>query len=148
MIALENLSIRQGAFALAGIGLTVPAGQYGVLMGKTGSGKTTLLEAIGGLRPITGGTIRLLGRDVTRLTPAERGLGYVPQDRALFETMTVRQHLAFALVIRRWQTSAIAQRVNELAELLGTSAGPWRCVRRSCSSTSRSAPSTRSRARG
>jgi len=41
---------------------------------------------------VAGGTIRLNGRDVTRLKPAERGIGYVPQDRALFQTMTVREH--------------------------------------------------------
>ncbi len=53
-------------------------------MGRTGAGKTTLLEAICGLKPIRSGTIHLLGVDVTHLKPAERGVGYVPQDLALF----------------------------------------------------------------
>ena len=61
-------------------------------MGRTGAGKTTLLEALCGLKAVAGGTIRLNGRDVTRLKPAERGIGYVPQDRSLFQTMTVREH--------------------------------------------------------
>jgi molybdate/tungstate transport system ATP-binding protein len=53
------------------------------------------------------------------LPPAERGVGYVPQDRALFPTMLVREQLAFALVLRALGQAEIAVRVDELAELLG-----------------------------
>jgi ABC-type sugar transport system ATPase subunit len=119
MIALENVSISAGGFSLRGIDLVVPQGGYAVLMGKTGIGKTTILEAICGLRRVTGGAIHLMGRDVTGLKPAERGLGYVPQDRALFHTMTVWEHLAFALRIRRWPRHEVDKRVTELAKLLG-----------------------------
>jgi ABC-type sugar transport system ATPase subunit len=119
MIAVEHLSLRVGAFALTDVGFTVPSGQYAVLMGRTGSGKTTLLEAICGLKPVATGAIRLNDRDVTRLKPAERGIGYVPQDAALFSTMTVREHLAFPLMIRKWSQTEIAPRVAELADLLG-----------------------------
>jgi ABC-type sugar transport system ATPase subunit len=119
VIAVEGLTVRQGAFALTGVTFTVPAGQYGVLMGRTGCGKTTLLEAICGLRRVAAGRVLLHGRDVTRLKPAERGVGYVPQDRALFATMTVYEHLAFALEIRRWPRAAVEARVRELAALLG-----------------------------
>jgi ABC-type sugar transport system ATPase subunit len=119
MIALKDVSISAGGFALRGIDLAVPKGTYTVLMGKTGSGKTTILEAICGLRHVAGGCIHLMNRDVTRLKPAERGLGYVPQDRALFATMTVWEHLAFALRIRRWPRPQIEDRVLELANLLG-----------------------------
>lgn len=119
MIVAEGLCIRAGAFALSGISFEVPGGEYGVLMGRTGSGKTTILEAICGLRAVTAGRIRLLDRDVTALRPADRGVGYVPQDRALFQTMTVWQHLAFSLMVRRWDERAIGARVEELAALLG-----------------------------
>ena len=119
MISLSQVSIRQGAFALGNVTLEVPTGQYGVLMGKTGCGKTTLLEAVCGLRRLESGTVRLLDRDVTGLRPADRGIGYVPQDLALFSTLTVRDHLAFALVVRRRRRQEIAARVQELAELLG-----------------------------
>jgi ABC-type sugar transport system ATPase subunit len=118
MISLSGIAIRQGGFALEGISFEVPAGQYGVLMGKTGSGKTTLVEAICGLRPVAAGRISLMGRDVTRLRPAGRGLGYVPQDGSLFSRLTVRQHLAFALDVRRWSRAAMEERVQELAQLL------------------------------
>lgn len=119
MIAVRDLSIVQGAFALDGVSFTVPTGQYGVLMGRTGSGKTTILEAVCGLRPVRGGVVELMGRDVTHLKPAERGVGYVPQDRALFPTMTVRQHLAFAPLVHGWGRPEIDDRVEELARLLG-----------------------------
>jgi ABC-type sugar transport system ATPase subunit len=116
MITVEQLSLRQGAFALRNVSFTVPAGGYAVLMGRTGSGKTTILEAIAGLRRITGGRVALSGRDVTGEQPAGRNLGYVPQDAALFSSMTVRENLAFALKLRRWP---VTERVAELANLLG-----------------------------
>jgi len=119
MIAIEHMSTESGEFRLTDISFTIPEGQYGVLMGRTGSGKTTILECILGLRRVTAGCIRLAGEDVTRLNPAMRGVGYVPQDRALFSKMTVREHLAFALLIRRTSTSEINDRVEELAKSLG-----------------------------
>lgn len=119
MIAVENLSVRAGVFAIEGLSFAVAAQQYAVLMGKTGSGKTTILEAICGLKPLRSGRILLRDQDVTDLRPADRGVGYVPQDRALFSTMTVRQHLAFSPVVHRWDQRAIVERVAELAELLG-----------------------------
>jgi molybdate/tungstate transport system ATP-binding protein len=119
MILLKQISVHQGTFSVQNITLEVPTGAYGVLMGRTGSGKTTILEAICGLRPVAGGTVSLMGRDVTGLKPAARGIGYVPQDMALFSTLTVRNHLAFALVVRRWGHNAIEARVAQLAQLLG-----------------------------
>jgi ABC-type sugar transport system ATPase subunit len=88
-------------------------------MGKTGCGKTTLLEAIAGLKRVTAGSVLLSGRDVTRLKPSLRGIGYVPQDAALFSTMTVAAQLGFALEIRRVKPEDRDMRVRELAELLG-----------------------------
>ena len=119
MIALKNISLKQGGFELSGVNLTLAAGEYGVLMGRSGCGKTTILEAVCGLRAITSGSIRLDDVEVADLPPAERGVGYVPQDRALFPTMIVREQLAFALVLRKQPQTQIAARVNELAKLLG-----------------------------
>lgn len=119
MIEVRDLTIRCGRFSLEGVSFEVEAGEYAALMGKTGSGKTTLIEAICGLRPIISGQISLNGRDVTRLKPAQREVGYVPQDGALFSTMTVRQHLGFALMIRKRKKAEIERRVAELTELLG-----------------------------
>ncbi|MBX9622920.1 MAG: ATP-binding cassette domain-containing protein [Gemmataceae bacterium] len=119
MIELIDLAVRQGSFHLAGISLAVPAGRYAVLMGKSGSGKTTVLEAVAGLRPVASGTVRLAGRDVTHLTPAARRVGYVPQDGALFGTMSVRDNLGFALDVRGDPPAAVGKRVDELAGWLG-----------------------------
>ena len=119
MIQLENLSIRSGPFGIHGINLLVPAGKYAILMGGTGQGKTTILEAICGLRTVTDGRVLLGGQDVTRLKPADRGVGYLPQDLGLFPTMTVRGHLEFALRVRRTPRKIIDERVAELAEMLG-----------------------------
>lgn len=118
MIALESIALRAGAFALQDVSLEVPAGEYAVLMGRTGSGKTCLVECICGLRAPTAGRVWLDGVDVTRARPAERGVGYVPQDGALFPTMTVAEQLAFPLLLRRRPRAAVRGRVLELAELL------------------------------
>lgn len=119
MIGLSQVAVYAGSFHLKDITLDVPEGDYAVLMGKTGSGKTTLLEAICGLRPVVRGCVRLAGRDVTRMKPAQRGVGYVPQDGALFASMTVKEHLAFALQIRKHPAAGITERVRELASMLG-----------------------------
>jgi molybdate/tungstate transport system ATP-binding protein len=121
MIVVDNISVQAGEFRLDGVSLRVPTGGYGVLMGKTGSGKTTLLESIIGLRAVRRGHIWLHAREVTGLKPAVRGIGYVPQDGALFSTMTVEEQIALALVIRKVSAAEIRQRVDELAGLLGIS---------------------------
>jgi ABC-type sugar transport system ATPase subunit len=118
MIQLDDITVRSGDFVLSGISLTVPKQHYGVLMGRTGCGKTTLLEAICGLRPVDAGRVLLHGRDVTRLRSAERGIGYVPQDAALFSTISVRNHLAYAMHVRHWDAARVSERVDELAKLL------------------------------
>ncbi len=119
MIQLDNLSIRSGPFTISGINLLVPAGSYGVLMGGTGQGKTTILEAICGVRTVTSGRVLLGGIDMTRFKPADRGVGYLPQDLGLFPTMTVRGHLEFALRVRKTPRPIINERVAELSKLLG-----------------------------
>lgn len=118
MISVRNLTVTLGAFSLQKVSFEIPTGGYGVLMGKTGSGKTTIMECVCGLRPVQGGSIVLDGREVTILKPGERGIGYVPQDGALFTTMTVREHLGFAMAIRQWDRKAREHRVDELAALL------------------------------
>ena len=113
MIRVENLTVRVGTFELRDVSFAVPAGRYAVLMGRTGCGKSTLVEALCGLRRVRAGRVLLLGRDVTRLRPGDRGIGYVPQDGALFPTMTVREHLGFALAIRNRPADEI-RRVDSL----------------------------------
>jgi molybdate/tungstate transport system ATP-binding protein len=119
MIRVENVTVRAGQFALRNVSLDLGPSRYGALMGRTGTGKTTLLEAIIGLKRVETGRIYVGERDVTNEHPAVRGIGYVPQDGALFSTMTVYQHLAFALDVRHEPRPKIGARVQELAGMLG-----------------------------
>ena len=121
MIELRDVHIRAGQFELANLSFLVDAGQYAVLMGRTGRGKTTILESICGLRRIDGGAILIHDTDVTDWSPADREIGYVPQDLALFPTFTVAEHLQFALRLRRQPARQIEERTKELAQLLGIS---------------------------
>ncbi len=119
MIECRNFSIKLGDFELSNISFRVPEGKHFCLMGKTGCGKTTILESICGLRPSSRGEIFIDGINVTNLRPSQRQIGFVPQEGALFSTMTVKEHLSFALKIRRWSRQKIQSRVDELAKLLG-----------------------------
>lgn len=119
MIELRNVTVKSGAFLLTGVNLIVPTGEYAVLMGTTGRGKTTILESICGLRQVHSGQILLHGRDVTNWNAADREIGYVPQDLALFPTLTVQEHLEFALRLRKVSRTAIAVRTRELSQELG-----------------------------
>jgi len=119
MIRFENISWSAGTFALSGVSFTVPQGSYAVLMGRSGSGKTSLLELLCGLRFPSSGAIWIGDREITNLTPGERGIGYVPQDGALFPTMTVRENIEFALRIRGESGPGSRAAVESLAERLG-----------------------------
>ena len=119
MIRVEQLGLRQGDFTLDGLSFEIPDGSYGLLVGKSGCGKTTVLEAICGLREADRGKIYLGNEEVTSFQPGERGVGYVPQDGALFPTLTIREQLAFALQLRKVEPVTIAERIEKLAERLG-----------------------------
>ncbi|HIF39661.1 MAG TPA: ABC transporter ATP-binding protein [Planctomycetes bacterium] len=118
-LRLEQCSARVGTFNLGPADLDLPGGAYGVLMGPTGSGKTTLLELIAGLAPLTSGRLSIAGQPSNELRPADRGIGYLPQDGVLFDTMTVAEHLDFAPRFGGWTQARRQQRVEELAERLG-----------------------------
>jgi len=119
MIQIQSLLVAAGPSTIGPVSFNVEAGSHVALMGRTGVGKTSVLEAVAGLRRIVGGQVLLGGRDVTRLRPADRGVGYVPQDLALFSTMTVRKHLSFGPELRGWALDKIERRVADLANLLG-----------------------------
>lgn len=116
MIRLEDITWHTPAFRLEGVSFAVPSGRYGVLMGKTGTGKTTLVEIICGLRQPKAGRVWLGDRDVTDEAPGRRGLGYVPQDGALFPTMTVQEQIGFALRMKGRPEDEIAKVARALAE--------------------------------
>ncbi|HRA89264.1 MAG TPA: ATP-binding cassette domain-containing protein, partial [Planctomycetaceae bacterium] len=119
MIELCDVTIRAGQFALERVSFRIESGEYAVLMGRTGLGKTTILEAICGLRSIVSGSVLIRGTNVSDWSPGDREIGYVPQDLALFPSLTVQQHLEFALRLRKSTPQSIADRVAELSDVLG-----------------------------
>ena len=121
MIDVQQLSVAAGPSVIGPVSFAVPAGGYTALMGRTGAGKTSILEALAGLRSVVGGRVLLAGVDVTHDKPAARGVGYVPQDLALFSTMTVADNIAFGPRILRWPETRVQQRIAELADMLGIS---------------------------
>ena len=96
VLALEDLHAAYGESHVLQ-GCTLEVGHECVtVLGRNGMGKTTLLRAILGLTPPTSGKVLLNGEEMTHLKPyqiAERGIGYVPQGRRLFESLTVQEHL-------------------------------------------------------
>ncbi|TWU35231.1 Maltose/maltodextrin import ATP-binding protein MalK [Novipirellula aureliae] len=119
MIELRDVTTGAGEFRLTDLSLQVQKGEYAVLMGRTGRGKTTILEALCGLRRIEHGKIFIDETDVTDWMPGDRQIGYVPQDLALFPTLSVAEHLTFALKLRGHTREAMNRRCEELSEMLG-----------------------------
>ncbi|MDA3662312.1 TOBE-like domain-containing protein [Mycobacterium xenopi] len=113
---------RYGDFvALDDVDFSVPAGSLTALLGPSGSGKSTLLRTIAGLDQPDRGTITINGRDVTRVPPQRRGIGFVFQHYAAFKHLTVRDNVAFGLKIRRRPKSEITKKVDNLLEIVGLS---------------------------
>ncbi|WP_395737795.1 ATP-binding cassette domain-containing protein [Prosthecobacter sp.] len=120
MIQLEQLTWKvPGRTILENVSVAIPSGTYAMLMGATGCGKTSLLEIICGLRKPTSGRVLLDGKDVTALEPRERGIGYVPQDLALFPGLRVRGQIGFAPRLRGMQPAEVEKCVTRLAEQFG-----------------------------
>jgi sulfate transport system ATP-binding protein len=121
-ITLTGVNKRYGDFtALDDINFTVPSGSLTALLGPSGSGKSTLLRAIAGLDTPDSGSITIDGRDVTRVPPQRRGIGFVFQHYAAFKHMSVRDNIAFGLKIRKRPKAEVKERVDELLETVGLS---------------------------
>jgi ABC-type sugar transport system ATPase subunit len=101
------------------LSLTVPAGQMAVLVGPSGCGKSTTLRMVAGLEEATAGTIKIGGRDVTNLPPADRDIAMVFQSYALYPHMTVFENMAFGLRIKKMPEAEIQSRVYAAADSLG-----------------------------
>jgi ABC-type sulfate/molybdate transport systems ATPase subunit len=114
-ITVSAASKRYGDFvALDNVDFAVPSGSLTALLGPSGSGKSTLLRAIAGLDEPDSGTVTINGRDVTRVPPQRRGIGFVFQHYAAFKHMTVRDNVAFGLKIRRRPKTEIKAKVDNL----------------------------------
>ncbi len=117
MLKLENVSKDWKEFRIRDVELEVERKEYFVLLGPSGAGKTLLLETIAGIHTPDSGRIYIDGIDVTELPPERRGVGYIPQNYALFPHMTVFENIAFGLKIRKLKN--FDETVRELAKILG-----------------------------
>jgi sulfate transport system ATP-binding protein len=118
-IIIQGLTKRFGDFvALDDVNLHIADGSLTALLGPSGSGKTTLLRIIGGLETPDSGSVSLLGQDVTRVPPQDRGIGFVFQHYAPFKHMTVWDNVAFGLSIRKRPKDEIRARVRDLLSLV------------------------------
>jgi len=118
-LRLRALQKRFGVVeAVAGVDLALRHGEFLTLLGPSGSGKTTILKMIAGFERPTSGSIELAGRDVSSLSPAERGIGVVFQQYALFPHMNVQDNIAYPLKLRRWSPIDRGRRVDEMLTLV------------------------------
>ncbi|MDO9503144.1 sn-glycerol-3-phosphate ABC transporter ATP-binding protein UgpC [Falsiroseomonas sp.] len=103
---------------LHGIDLEVADGEMIVVVGASGCGKSTLLRIVAGLETATSGHVRIDGRDVTALEPADRDIAMVFQNYALYPHMSVFENMAYGLKIRGMKPAEIRRRVDEAAQML------------------------------
>jgi sulfate transport system ATP-binding protein len=119
-IVVRDAFKRYGDFvALDHVDFVVPAGSLTALLGPSGSGKSTLLRTIAGLDHPDSGTVTINGREVTRVPPQRRGIGFVFQHYAAFKHLTVRDNVAYGLKIRKRPKAEIKEKVDNLLEVVG-----------------------------
>ena len=104
---------------LHGVDINIPDGSFTVLVGPSGCGKSTLLRMVAGLENISGGEIEIGGRVVNQVPPKERDIAMVFQNYALYPHMTVRDNMAFSLLLAKKDKAFIDERVNKAAGILG-----------------------------
>jgi multiple sugar transport system ATP-binding protein len=107
------------AHIIRGVDIAIEDGQFAVLVGPSGCGKSTLLRMIAGLEEISGGEVRIGERVVNNLTPKERDIAMVFQNYALYPHMTVRDNMAFSLMLAKQPKSMADERVRKAADILG-----------------------------
>ncbi len=124
LIVKDLEMVFDGKQALNKVSFDVKNGEFLSILGPSGCGKTTILRILIGLLKPTAGTVIKDGEDITDLPAAERGMGIVFQNYALFENMTVLQNVEYALKIKKENKSKearqqVRQRALEVIELMG-----------------------------
>ncbi len=126
ILQLQDIHVYYGqSHALQGVNFQLPAGALAII-GRNGMGKTTLCNRIMGLLPHTAGTVRFMGQDITHQpshTIANKGIGYVPQGRKLWHSLTVEDHIRlFNSPKNTWHRDKIYQAFPRLFERKNTPA--------------------------
>ena len=120
LLSIENLRAGYGeAVVLPGLSLRLPEGEVLALLGRNGTGKTTLINSIVGVTRRFGGAIRLAGRDVTAMRPDQRaraGIGWVPQERNIFRSLTVEENMTAVAQAGPWTVEKVYEMFPRLKE--------------------------------
>ena len=120
MLTLRDISAGYGeTVILEGVNLEIAAGESLSVIGRNGVGKSTLLATVMGHTDLHRGTVGLDGRDISALPihrRARAGLGYVPQEREIFPSLTVRENLEIAARPGPWTIGRVLERFPQLAE--------------------------------
>ena len=120
LLKIDRLTAGYGeAVVLKDISVTVAEGQALALLGRNGMGKTTLVNSIVGVTRHIGGSISLDGRDITRLRPDQRahaGIGWVPQERNIFKSLTVEENMTAIAQPGPWTLDKVYEVFPRLAE--------------------------------
>jgi branched-chain amino acid transport system ATP-binding protein len=123
LLAIRDLRAGYGdAVVLPNLSLELEAGQVLALLGRNGTGKTTLINSIVGVTRRFGGTIVLDGQDITRLRPDQRaraGIGWVPQERNIFASLTVEENMTAVAQPGPWTAARVYEMFPRLAERRG-----------------------------
>lgn len=123
LLKVENLSAGYGeAVVLHGVSFELHEGQTLALLGRNGTGKTTLINTLAGATRQHGGTITLAGAALHKLASHERaaaGIGWVPQERNIFKSLTVHENLTAVQRPGRWTPDRVYEMFPRLAERKG-----------------------------
>jgi branched-chain amino acid transport system ATP-binding protein len=120
LLRVEGLRSGYGeAVVVQGISLALQAGQSLALLGRNGTGKTTFLNTLVGVTRRHAGRITLAGNDITAMPPyrrAEAGIGWVPQERNIFKSLTVHENLTAVARPGPWTVARVYEMFPRLAE--------------------------------
>ena len=112
-VLIRNVEKRFGSTqVIHGVNIEIDDGEFAVLVGPSGCGKTTLLRMIAGLEEISGGEILIGDRVVNNVLPKERDIAMVFQNYALYPHMTVRDNMAFSLMLAKRPAAEANERVQ------------------------------------
>ncbi|WP_339950470.1 sn-glycerol-3-phosphate ABC transporter ATP-binding protein UgpC [uncultured Albimonas sp.] len=119
VLTIRNLRKAYGeTVILHDVNIEIEEGDFLVLVGPSGCGKSTLLNCIAGLEPISGGSVAIGGREMTKAPPKDRDIAMVFQSYALYPTMTVAKNITFGMKVRGVDAATQKRKLDEVARQL------------------------------